>query len=122
MEYVEREVFAPVTSIERTAYPHFRRAPSVKELRDIFTPILTDVTFVATRAHGLAQKFALMILLKVYQRSKRRRNQRVSYHSKSLVYMRKQGRSMLGALTVVFLGSPFVIAWAPKWLLLFLYS
>ncbi len=27
-----------MTSIERTAYPRFTRAPSVKELREIYTP------------------------------------------------------------------------------------
>jgi hypothetical protein len=57
-----------MTDISRTAYPRFTRAPSVKELRAIFTPTLTDVAFVATHARGPAQKFALMILLKVYQR------------------------------------------------------
>jgi hypothetical protein len=57
-----------MTSIERTAYPRFTRAPSVKELREIYTPTPTDVAFVATTARGPAQKFGLMILLKVYQR------------------------------------------------------
>ena len=57
-----------MSSIERTAYPRFTRAPSVKELREIYTPTPTDVAFVATKARGSAQKFALMILLKVYQR------------------------------------------------------
>ncbi len=57
-----------MTSIERTVYPRFTRAPSVKELRNIFTPTPTDVAFVTTHARGPAQKFALMILLKVYQR------------------------------------------------------
>jgi Domain of unknown function (DUF4158)/Tn3 transposase DDE domain len=57
-----------MTSIERTAYPRFSRAPSVKELRTIYTPTPTDVAFVATTARGPAQKFGLMILLKVYQR------------------------------------------------------
>src|SRR5438094_469472 len=57
-----------MASIERTVYPRFTRAPSVKELREIYTPTPTDVAFVATTARGPAQKFALMILLKVYQR------------------------------------------------------
>src|SRR5437660_1748730 len=57
-----------MSSIERTAYPRFTRAPSVKELREIYTPTPTDVAFAATKALGPAQKFALMILLKVYQR------------------------------------------------------
>jgi hypothetical protein len=57
-----------MASIERTVYPRFTRAPSVKELREIYTPTPTDVAFVATKARGPAQKFALMILLMVYQR------------------------------------------------------
>lgn len=57
-----------MTAIERTAYPRFTRAPSVKELREIYTPTPGDIAFVATRARGPSQKFALMILLKVYQR------------------------------------------------------
>src|SRR5260370_236714 len=57
-----------MTSIERTAYPRFTRAPSVKELGVMYTPTPADVAFVATHARGPAQKFALMILLKVYQR------------------------------------------------------
>jgi TnpA family transposase len=40
----------------------------VKELREIYTPTSTDIAFVATTARGPAQKFGLMILLKVYQR------------------------------------------------------
>jgi len=58
----------PVTSIERTAYPRFHRAPSVRELRGIYTPTPGDVAFVSTTARGPAQKFGFMILLKVYQR------------------------------------------------------
>jgi hypothetical protein len=61
-------VFFAMTSIERTAYPRFTRAPSVRELRTLYTPTPTDIAFVATTARGPAQKFGLMILLKVYQR------------------------------------------------------
>ena len=57
-----------MTSIERTVYPRFTRAPSVKELREIYTPTPTDLAFVAITARQPAQKFALVILLKVYQR------------------------------------------------------
>lgn len=57
-----------MTAIERTAYPRFTRAPSVKELREIYTPTPTDAAFVSTHARGPAQKLALMILLKIYQR------------------------------------------------------
>jgi hypothetical protein len=57
-----------MTSIDRTAYPRFTRAPSIKDLREIYTPTPTDAAFVGTHARGPAQKLALMILLKVYQR------------------------------------------------------
>ena len=57
-----------MTSIEKTAYPRFTRAPSVKELQTLYTPTPTDIAFVATTVRGPAQKFGLMILLKVYQR------------------------------------------------------
>lgn len=65
--HVEREGFPPMTSIERTTYPRFRRAPSVRELRDLSTPTLADVDFVNQTSRGPAQEFGLMILLKVYQ-------------------------------------------------------
>jgi hypothetical protein len=48
-----------MTSIERTAHPRFTRAPSVKELREIYTPTPNDVAFDATTARGPAQKFGL---------------------------------------------------------------
>src|SRR5260370_35631211 len=57
-----------MTSLERPAYPRFTRAPSIKELREIYMPTAPDGAFVATSARGPAQKFGLMILLKVYQR------------------------------------------------------
>src|SRR5205809_642328 len=49
-----------MASIERTVYPRFTRAPSVKELREIYTPTPTDVAFVATTARGPAQKFGII--------------------------------------------------------------
>ncbi len=60
------KVSTPVRSIERTAYSRFHRAPSVKELREIYTPTPGDVAFVSTTARGPRQKYGLMILLKVY--------------------------------------------------------
>lgn len=57
-----------MTSMERTAYPRLTRAPSAKELRDLYTPTAAEVTFVTTTARGPAQKLGLLILLKVYQR------------------------------------------------------
>jgi hypothetical protein len=55
-----------MTAIERTAYPTFARAPQPKELLTLYTP--EDVAFVSTTARGPNQKFALMILLKVFQK------------------------------------------------------
>jgi hypothetical protein len=42
-----------MTSIERTAYPRFTPAPSVKELREIYTPTPTDLAFVAITVEAL---------------------------------------------------------------------
>jgi hypothetical protein len=63
-----KERLSPVTSIERTVYPRFTRAPSVKELRELYTPTPHDIAFVTTHARGNGPQFALMILLKVFQR------------------------------------------------------
>jgi len=57
-----------MTAIDRTAYPGFSRAPQPKELIDLYTPTPADVAFVSTTARGPNQKFALMILLKVFQK------------------------------------------------------
>lgn len=57
-----------MTSIDRTAYPGFSRAPQPKELIELYTPMPADVAFVSTTARGPNQKFALMILLKVFQK------------------------------------------------------
>ncbi len=57
-----------MTAIERTAYPTFARAPQPKELLTLYTPTPEDVAFVSTTARGPSQKFALMILLKVFQK------------------------------------------------------
>jgi len=57
-----------MTSLERTAYPRFSRAPSLKELRELYTPTPHDIAFVTTRARGNSPQFALMILLKAFQR------------------------------------------------------
>ncbi len=57
-----------MTTLERTVYPRFTRTPSPKELRVMYTPTPADTTFVDAHARGHHQKFALMIMLKVYQR------------------------------------------------------
>jgi TnpA family transposase len=60
--------FVLMTAIERTAYPSFARAPQLKELIDLYTPTAEDIAFISTTARGPSQKFALMILLKVFQK------------------------------------------------------
>ncbi|MFL5704702.1 MAG: DUF4158 domain-containing protein [Ktedonobacteraceae bacterium] len=57
-----------MTAIERTIYPRFTRTPSAKEVRALYTPVPADRAFVEKHARGPAQKFSLMIMLKVYQR------------------------------------------------------
>ena len=57
-----------VTAIERTAYPGFSRAPQPKELIDLYTSTPADMAFVSITARGPNQKFALIILLKVFQK------------------------------------------------------
>jgi hypothetical protein len=57
-----------MTALERTIYPRFTRTPSAKEVRALYTPIPADRAFVEKHARGPAQKFSLMIMLKVYQR------------------------------------------------------
>src|SRR5215475_179971 len=57
-----------MTAIERTAYPRFTHTPSVKELREYFTPTSEDIAFVTESARGSSPQLSLMILLKVFQR------------------------------------------------------
>jgi hypothetical protein len=48
--------------------PLYPSPPSTKELRDLYTPTPEDRAFVDQLARGPAQKLALMLLFKVYQR------------------------------------------------------
>ena len=63
-----RDRWWSMTAIERTIYPRFTRTPSAKEVRALYTPFPADRAFVEKHARGPAQKFSLMIMLKVYQR------------------------------------------------------
>jgi hypothetical protein len=51
-----------VTAIDRTAYPGFSRAPQLKELIDLYTPMPADVAFVSTTARGLTPSRMLIPL------------------------------------------------------------
>jgi Domain of unknown function (DUF4158) len=57
-----------VASIERTAYPRFKRTIAAKELREAFTPGADEVAWAreATRSH--AHLLGLVVLLKCFQR------------------------------------------------------
>src|SRR5438270_3030203 len=60
-----QKVVESMTAIERTIYPRFTRTPSAKEVRALYTPVPADRAFVEKHARGPAQKFSLMIMLKV---------------------------------------------------------
>src|SRR5687768_16310847 len=57
-----------MASIERTAYPQFKRNPVVRELVATYTPTEVEVAFVTEHARQPAHRLTLAILLKTFQR------------------------------------------------------
>lgn len=57
-----------MASIERTAYPQFKRNPVVRELVAAYTPTDAEVAFVAEYTRQPAHRLTLTILLKTFQR------------------------------------------------------
>lgn len=58
-----------MASIERTAYPRFKRHPSARELRDVYTPTDEEVDFITSAAtRGSASMLSLAVFLKTFQR------------------------------------------------------
>ena len=57
-----------MTSIERTAYPRFKRYYTEKELREIYTPTSPEKVFSWSHTTGLQNYLNLIILLKTFQR------------------------------------------------------
>ncbi|KAF1723461.1 Tn3 family transposase [Pseudoxanthomonas mexicana] len=57
-----------MASIERTAYPQFKRNPVVRELVAAYTPTEAELTFVAEQARQPAHRLTLAVLLKAFQR------------------------------------------------------
>lgn len=55
-------------SIERTAYPRFKRYYTAKELKDIYTPTPTEKTFALGRTTGKNNYLNVIVLLKSFQR------------------------------------------------------
>lgn len=57
-----------MASIERTAYPRFKRDLSKKELQRIYTPSLEEIQFVYSFARGPEFLLKAMVLLKTFQK------------------------------------------------------
>jgi TnpA family transposase len=57
-----------VASIERTAYPRFKRYYTVNELEEIYTPTKTEITFAKQVTTGTENYFTWIVLLKIFQR------------------------------------------------------
>jgi Domain of unknown function (DUF4158) len=57
-----------VTSIERTAYPRFKRQFTAKELTEIYTPTKSEIAFAYTTTKGESNILNLVVTLKAFQR------------------------------------------------------
>ena len=57
-----------MTSIERTAYPRFKRQFTTKELTDIYTPTKSEIGFAYATATGERNILNLLVILKSFQR------------------------------------------------------
>jgi len=57
-----------VASIDRTAYPRFKRVVSGRELADSFAPLLTEVEWARSRTTSELHALALLVWLKSFQR------------------------------------------------------
>jgi len=57
-----------MASIERTAYPRFKRSPLARELDALYTPTDEELQFARTLARKAQPRFGLLLLLKAFQR------------------------------------------------------
>lgn len=57
-----------VTSIERTAYPRFKRLITARELHLFFSPSREEAEWAAGRTQSAEHRLALLLMLKSYQR------------------------------------------------------
>jgi hypothetical protein len=55
-----------VTSIERTAYPRFKRQFTTKELTEIYTPTNSEIAFAYSATKGESNILNLLIILKSF--------------------------------------------------------
>ena len=60
-----------MTSIERTAYPQFRRLTSARVLHLFFTPTAEEIAWARERTAGPESLFALVLALKCFQKMAR---------------------------------------------------
>lgn len=57
-----------MASIERTAYPRFKRNPTLKELHEVYTPTSEEMQFAHSVARGSAPVMSLLVMMKSFQR------------------------------------------------------
>lgn len=57
-----------MTSIERTAYPRFKRQFTEKELNEIYTPTKSEIAFAYNTTKGESNILNLVVVLKAFQR------------------------------------------------------
>jgi Domain of unknown function (DUF4158) len=57
-----------VASIERTAYPRFKRYYTLAQLQKTYTPTSTEIAFARSNTQGDKKFFNLIVLLKSFQR------------------------------------------------------
>ena len=57
-----------MTSIERTAYPRFKRYFTTKELGEIYTPTKSEIAFAYSTTNGQSNILNLVVSLKAFQR------------------------------------------------------
>jgi hypothetical protein len=57
-----------MASIERTAYPRFKRNPTARELDSLYTPTEDEMDFARLVARKPQPRFGLLLLLKAFQR------------------------------------------------------
>jgi hypothetical protein len=57
-----------MASIERTAYPRFKRSPTGQEVEALYTPTDDEIQFARIIARKPQPRFGLLLLLKAFQR------------------------------------------------------
>lgn len=57
-----------MTTLERTAYPTFKIAPTPKELAEHYTPTASEVAFAQAQARSKSGQLSLLVMLKAFQR------------------------------------------------------